>query len=78
MLESAEVKADFQTNLQAKLGSNSFPEESSLEILWDKLKTTMLQTSEEALGFATERNKEWFDENVVEIQELLEKNRSAH
>ena len=31
MLQSAEVKSDSQTNLQAKLGNNSFPEDSSLE-----------------------------------------------
>ena len=29
MLQSAEVKADFQTNLQTKLGNISFPENSS-------------------------------------------------
>ena len=72
MLQSAGVKADFQTNIQSKLRKNSFPEDSSPETLWDKLKTTILQTSKEVLGFATRKNKDWFAKNNVEIQELLE------
>ena len=53
MQQSAEVEADFQTNLQAKLGKISFLEVSSLETLWNKLKTNILQTCEKVLGFAT-------------------------
>ncbi|XP_037801318.1 uncharacterized protein LOC119596220 [Penaeus monodon] len=77
-LQSAEVKADFQADLQSKLENDDCPEDPSPESLWDQLKTTILQTSEEVLGFTTERNKDWFDENNQEIQELLTKKRSAH
>ena len=77
-LQSAEVKADFQADLQAKLENNRFPEDPSPETLWDKLKTAILQTSEEILGFTTKRNKDWFDENNKEIQKLLAEKRSAH
>ena len=36
-LQSAEVKADFQADLQAKLENNKCPEDLSPETLWDKL-----------------------------------------
>ena len=47
------------------------------EILWDQLKSAILQISEEVLGFTTE-NKDWFDENSQEIQEMQAKKRSSH
>ena len=72
------MKADFQADLQAKLENNRCPEDLSPETLWDKLKTTILQTSEEILEFTTKRNKDWFDENNEEIQKLLAEKRSAH
>ncbi|XP_037774499.1 uncharacterized protein LOC119571119 [Penaeus monodon] len=77
-LQSSEVKADFQADLQSKLESVDCPEDPSPETLWDQLKTAILQTYEEVLGFTTKRNKDWFDENNQEIQELLTKKRSAH
>ncbi|XP_063615901.1 uncharacterized protein LOC134789116 [Penaeus indicus] len=77
-LQSAEVKADFQAGLQSKLEIVDYPEDPSPETLWDQLKTAILQTSEEVLGFTTKRNKDWFDENNQEIQELLTKKRSSH
>ena len=45
---------------------------------WDQLKSAILQTSEDVLGFTTEKNKDWFDVNNQEIQELLAKKRSSH
>ena len=72
------MKADFQADLQAKLENNRCPEDPSPETLRDKLKSTILQTSEEMLGFTTKKNKEWFDENNEEIQKLLAEKRSAH
>ena len=76
-LQSSETKADFQAGLQSKL-ENHCPEDPSPEKLWDQLKTAILQTSEEILGYTTRKNQDWFDENNQEIQELLAKKRSAH
>ena len=77
-LKSAEVKADLQSNLQSKLEAADCPSDSCPETLWTRLKTAILQTSAEVLGFSTKKNKDWFDENDQEIQELLAKKRSAH
>ena len=72
------MKADFQAGLQSKFENSVCPEDTSLEILWDQLKSAILQTSEGVLGFTTKKNKDWFDENNQEIQELLAKKRSSH
>ena len=74
----AEVKAAFQAGLQSRLESKCYPDDLSPETLWEHLKATILQTSNEILGFTTKRSKDWFDENNQEIQELLAKKRSAH
>lgn len=42
------------------------------------MKTAILKTSVEVLGHAKKKNKDWFDENDKEIQQLLAKKRSAH
>ncbi|KAL8580434.1 hypothetical protein ACOMHN_054348 [Nucella lapillus] len=49
-LKSAEVKADFQSNLQSKLEDEDCPPDPCPETLWAHLKTAFLQTSEEVLG----------------------------
>ena len=67
-LQSAEVKADFQAGLQSKFEHSDWPEDPSLETLWDQLKSAILQTSEEVLGFTTKKNKDQFDENNQEIE----------
>ena len=77
-LLSSGVKADFLAGLQSKLEKSDCPEDTSPETLWDQLKSAILQISEEVLGFTTKKNKDWFDENNQEIQELLVKKRSSH
>nr|XP_054774768.1 uncharacterized protein LOC129282940 [Lytechinus pictus] len=77
-LQSAEVKAEFQVGIQAKLENNSCLEDPSPETLWNSLKASILQSSEETIGFSIKKSRDWFDENNKEIQELLEKKRSAH
>ena len=70
------MKADFQTGLQSKL-ENCNCSEDIPETLWDQLKSAIPQTSEQVLGFTTKKNKDWFDENNQEIQELLAKKWSS-
>jgi len=48
------------------------------EVPWDRIKTVVLQTSEDTLRFSMKQNRDWFDENNLEVQELLSKKRSAH
>ena len=76
--QSAERTADFQAGLQLRLVDSSCQVDPPLETLWVHLKTAISQTAEEVFGYTTRRNKDWFDENNQEIQELLTQKRSAH
>ena len=77
-LQLTEVKADFQAGLMSKFENSDYPEDLSLETLWNQLKSAILQTSEQVLGFTMKKNKDWFDENNPVIQEQLAKKRSSH
>ena len=55
--QSAEVKADFQAGLQSKFENSNCPEDTSPETLWDQLKSAILQTSKEVLGFTSKKNR---------------------
>ncbi|XP_069767753.1 craniofacial development protein 2-like isoform X4 [Narcine bancroftii] len=72
-LESDEARGNFQAILKAKLDDAIRLTDPSPETLWDQLKTTILQSTEEVLGFSSRKNKDWFNENSQEIQELLAK-----
>ena len=69
--------ADFQAGLQLRLVDSSCQVDPPLETLWVHLKTAISQIAEEVLGYTTRNNKDWFDENNQEIQELLTQKRSA-
>ncbi|RXN24107.1 craniofacial development 2 [Labeo rohita] len=77
-LQCDAVKANFQADLQCRLEDIIDPTDSSPETLWDQLKTAIGKSSIAVLGFASKRNKDWFDENNEEIQALLSRKRVAH
>ena len=73
------MKAKFQADLQQKLHESPCIIDPSPNILWENLKSAILKTSEEVLGHTKKKkNKDWFDENNKEIQDLLSKKRAAH
>ncbi|XP_072043263.1 uncharacterized protein [Amphiura filiformis] len=76
-LQSSEIKASFQANLQTRIEGSSYSIDSSPEVFWEQLKTTIQQSSEEVLGYTSKKNLDWFDENNAEIQTLMAKKRSA-
>ena len=77
------VRCKLRLHFKPKLGLQFMfenidcPEDTS-ETLWNKLKSAILQTSEEVLGFTTKKNKDWSDENNREIKEQLAQKRSSH
>ncbi|XP_051657446.1 craniofacial development protein 2-like [Manacus candei] len=78
-LQSATMRDRFQVNLQTRLENHSIDSlDPSPETLWHHIKNSILQSSEESLGFSFKKNKDWFDENNQEIQELLRKKGTAH
>ncbi|KAK0135466.1 hypothetical protein N1851_028677 [Merluccius polli] len=44
---------------------------------WEALKTTILKTSRDIIGFKTSKHQDWFDENDAEIQHLIDAKRKA-
>ena len=74
-LHFAEEKAKFKASLQSRLEDSCVPTFSSLETLEEELIIGILQISVEVPGFSSKKNKDWFDENNEEIQELMMKKR---
>ncbi|KAJ7413320.1 hypothetical protein BTVI_43795 [Pitangus sulphuratus] len=75
-LQTTTVRDSFQGNLQTRLKDH--PIDPSPKALWQHTKNSILQSSEESLGFSFKKNEDWFDENNQEIQELLIKKRTVH
>lgn len=75
--QSAEVVAGFQDNLQSRL-EDAHNRDASPEAQWQQLKIAILTSAEAVLGFSTRKNRDWFDENDQQVQELLTGKRSAH
>ena len=63
-----EVKAKFQANLQQILDESPCTNDPSPSILWETLKSAILNTSKEVLGHTKKKNNDWFEENNKEIQ----------
>ncbi|GAB1598787.1 hypothetical protein Ahia01_000155900, partial [Argonauta hians] len=77
-LQSTDVGEALQAGLKFGLENITRPRDSSPDTLWAQLKTTILRTSEEVLGYSTRKNGDWFDDNDLEIQQLLASKRSSH
>uniref|UniRef100_A0A0L8FII4 Endonuclease/exonuclease/phosphatase domain-containing protein n=1 Tax=Octopus bimaculoides TaxID=37653 RepID=A0A0L8FII4_OCTBM len=73
-----EMKVKFQAELQKKLDESPRTDDTTTDILWENLKSAILKTSEEVLGHTKNDNKDWFDDNDKEIQELLARKRAAN
>ncbi|XP_076046020.1 uncharacterized protein LOC143028169 [Oratosquilla oratoria] len=71
-----EVKTKFQVDLQQKLDESPCTDPTP-NTLWENLKSAILKTYEEVLGYTKKENKDWY-ENDKEIQDLLAKKRAAH
>ncbi|XP_046860157.1 craniofacial development protein 2-like [Xenia sp. Carnegie-2017] len=63
-LKSEEVATSLRTCIDEQLQNIAAPE-------WDSLKTVLLNSAETVLGYQKHSHKDWFDENDVEIAELM-------
>jgi len=64
--------------LQEKL-EEAVPEQLPLNITehWNKLKSTIRKTCDEVLGHETRKHQDWFDENDLELKQLIDRKREA-
>ena len=69
----------FKKELEATLNNEELlGQESDPDKQWQHLKSFIQETVVEVAGFSNRKNRDWFDENDAEIQNLLQKKRSYH
>jgi len=76
-----ECKSEFQKKLEEHLNNikdSSSEEDPDPETQRQRLKTTLQDTTAKVAGHATGKNRDWFDENDAEIQDLLQKKCSCY
>ena len=60
----------FQQKLQEQLPQQIPP---SVEEHWNQLKSAVITSCKETIGFKTKKNQDWFDDNDDELQRLIRK-----
>ena len=74
LLENEEVRRRFEeTNAE----SMRAPLPIAIEEGWQKFSETLMETGKNVLGFATRKNRDWFDSNMDNIKLLLSKKHKA-
>ena len=77
-LESLENRQKFNQHLTRTLANAPPPPPNEgIEGDWKTFKTSILKTSEEVLGHADKHNQDWFDQNDLELKNLISKKRNA-
>ena len=78
-LKDATTCTTFQDKLASALHScQPTTDPNQVEEAWTSFRDCVYGTSLEVLGQSTRRNQDWFDENDIEIQQLLEEKNAAH
>ncbi|KAK4329223.1 hypothetical protein Pmani_000450 [Petrolisthes manimaculis] len=74
-----ELSEEFRRELEVRLDNNEIPDQDEdPENEWQHLKTILQETTGEVNGFSSRKNKDWFDENDAEVEDLLKTKRSCH
>ena len=63
---------------QQKLIISPCKDDPTPDNMWEKMKSAILKTSTDILDHTKKKNRDWFDENDKEIQDLLTEKRAAH
>ena len=66
------MQSDICKQYQAKL------DQVNLEESWDQFKDNMYAVGADTLGFKKKKHQDWFDDNDLEINELLEEKHRQH
>ena len=69
-----DVKAKIQADIQQKLVISPCNDVPTKDTLWDNLKSAILKTPADDLGYIKKKNQDWFDK---EIQDFLTEKRVA-
>ena len=71
------LKEDSESELVSKFAPTEAIE-TDPEKMWQDLKDTLQKTTAEVAGFSSRKNKDWFDKNDEEIQQLIQDKHSCH
>ena len=74
---NSNIYGGFQENTRSKLETSICPTNSPPDVMWEQIKTAILQASNENHGFSTKYSKKWCDENNQEIKKMVIEKRSA-
>ena len=77
-LQDSGVRSQFQEKLNEVLISDSIAPLDDPEAVWQRISSTIRSTAEEIIGFKIKKHRDWFDENRVEICELIARKNNAH
>lgn len=70
ILRNEETRGRFEKAMEDKLRTNNWSQEEGIECLWERLKTSIIQTAEEILGEKPRGSRDqWFDEECREVIE---------
>jgi len=77
LLEDNQIQSTLQEQLTHSLPSSDqvFPD---VEAHWSAVKSSMWKSAETAVGFRRRRHQDWFDENDIEISNLLARKNRAY
>ena len=76
-MKTDSIKQSFIAALEKRLESLVL-DDQDVEAAWGALRETVYNTAMECLGPNSRKHKDWFDENCVEITQLLENKRRAY
>lgn len=68
------VRKDFQTKINERLSDEM--DDQNVDSTWTNLKSCIIETCEKVLGKAKRHHQDWFDENDLEIEQLVNEKRS--
>ncbi|XP_076467573.1 uncharacterized protein LOC143298578 [Babylonia areolata] len=74
LVKEEEFRKELEDRLKAEVSSSQEPDP---EEQWQRLKTALQNSAADVAGFSR-KNRDWFDENDVEIQNLIQEKRASH
>ena len=76
-LNCASTKQSLETALEGKLRSTTL-NNTNIETVWTNFRDLIYSTASQILGPATRKHQDWFDDNCVEIKQMLAEKHQLH
>ena len=77
-LASEEIRASYQEAVTAKLTAAPRSVDGDVEADWQKFSAAVKDATEEAIGFSSRKNQDWFDQNSSAIKQMIDRKHKCH